>query len=246
MISFTTPAFIVRSTDIGAVDRLYTLYTRDRGKLDVIAKGIRKAESKLQSSMQIAAELEVYVIAQRRFTLGGSVIREVWQTIFSSLQAMWAFQHALDVVHALTQQEHKDTSVYVLLKNYLHALSMNIHAPSERIAYSTISFDLHLLGALGHAPALGRSKEDDRAFALRAGGLHEKKDIAGLPFHPVTKDGRTLLRFAQEKSFEDCFRVAIRWTQAHEQRSYMRALLEEYDASTLSSDRTFKDFFGLK
>lgn len=246
MVSFTTPAFIVRSTDIGAVDRLYTLYTRDRGKLDVIAKGIRKAESKLQSSMQTAAELEVYVIAQRRFTLGGSVIREVWPKIYSSLQAMWAFQHALDIVHALTQQEHKDSSVYELLKDYLHVLRMHIDAPSERVAYSTISFDLHLLGALGHAPALGNSKEDDRAFALRAGGLHEKKDIAGMPYHPVTKDGRSLLRFAQQKSFEDCFRVAIHWAQTNEQRLYIRALLEEYDASTLPSDRTFKDFFSQK
>jgi len=246
MISFTTPAFIVRSTDIGAADRLYTLYTRDRGKIDVVAKGIRKAESKLQSSMQVAAELEVYVIAQRRFTLGGSVIREVWPEIFSSLPALWAFQHALDVVHKLTQQEHPDKAIFELLKNFLHTLNFRYRANPERILYSTVSFDLHLLKVLGHAPALGSTDEDDDRYALRSGGLYSRKDALGLPYQLISQEGRSLLRFAQHKSFEDCFMVAITPAQADMQRTYMRVLLEEYDAASLLSDRTVKDFLPSK
>ncbi|MFA5030469.1 MAG: DNA repair protein RecO [Patescibacteria group bacterium] len=246
MVSFTTPAFIVRSTDVGAADRLYTLYTRDRGKIDVIAKGIRKAESKLQSSMQVAAELEVYVIAQRRFTLGGSVIREVLPEIFSSLPALWAFQHALDIVHTLTQHEHPDKAVFELLKSFLRTLNLHHRAQPERILYSTVSFDVHLLGVLGHAPALGIADEDDDRYALRSGGLYFRKDMAGLPYQLITKEGRSLLRFAQHKSFEDCFMVVIRPAQADMQRLYMRVLLEEYDAASLSSDRTIKDFLPSK
>jgi len=243
MISFSTPAFILRSVDIGSVDRIYTLYTRDRGKIDVLAKGIRKADSKLQSSMQMAAVLEVYIIAQRRFTLGGSVIRDVYPDVLQSLPRSWVFQHALDVVNKITRQEHPEKTLFNLLEIFLRDVHTEPAVRAERLLYGTVSFDLHVLQILGHAPLLGQDGRDTTSFALRSDGLHEHQAVRGQPYRLISKEARSLLRFAQQKNPSDCFRVAITRSQAQQQREYMSILLEEYDAGSLQTDRALADFF---
>lgn len=243
MVSFSTPAFILRTVDVGSVDRIYTLYTRDRGKIDVLAKGIRKADSKLQSSMQMAAVLEVYVIAQRRFTLGGSVIREVYPDVLQSLLHTWAFQHALDVVNKITRQEHPEKTLFRLLETFLRDIHSQPDIRPERLLYGAVSFDLHVLRILGHAPLLGKDSQDTESFALRSDGLHERQAVRGLPHQIISKEARSLLRFAQQKSPSDCFHVAITRDQARQQRACMSVLLEDYDAGALPTDRVLADFF---
>jgi|GEM_PF-5629559 len=246
MVSFTTPAFILRSVDVGVKDRIYSLYTRDRGKIDVLAKGIRKADSKLQSSMQVAALLEVYVIAQRRFTLGGSIIREADPELLHSLPRLWAFQHALDVVNRLTQQEHIDVALFERLERFFLTLRDHSDAAPERLLYATVSFDLHVLHVLGHAPRLRTNEKDDTFSALRSDGLHRFSDVAHQPYRKISTETRSLLRFAQQKEPSDCFRVGISLVQAIDQHACMRVLLEDYDAANLASDCTMKDFLFQK
>jgi DNA repair protein RecO (recombination protein O) len=69
MQSLQTEAIILRRTNYGEADRILTILTPHHGKLSAIAKGVRKAKSKLAGSLELFATTEL-VIAQGRSAMG--------------------------------------------------------------------------------------------------------------------------------------------------------------------------------
>lgn len=152
MISFTTEAIILRSRDIGSYDRVYTVYTKDRGKLFVRAISIRKAESKLQSSMNAHALLNLSIIAQRRFTLGGVVIIERFDYFSETLFLQWLHQHVREMVDLCTKPEFHDEQAFLVALSFLTKLKNC--ASLEQAVHEAIVLDLHLLAHFGFLPDL--------------------------------------------------------------------------------------------
>ncbi|MHB1125783.1 MAG: DNA repair protein RecO [Bacillota bacterium] len=50
---YKTEALVLRTRNYGEADKLLTLYTRDRGKVQAIAKGVRKPQSRLRAGVQL-------------------------------------------------------------------------------------------------------------------------------------------------------------------------------------------------
>ena len=55
----TTPAVILRAMDYKEADQLLTVYTRTKGKITVLAKGIKKNASKLRGILQLFSLTEI-------------------------------------------------------------------------------------------------------------------------------------------------------------------------------------------
>ena len=49
---YKTEAVVLRARDLGEADRILTLYSREYGKLDAVAKGVKKMRSKMGGSAQ--------------------------------------------------------------------------------------------------------------------------------------------------------------------------------------------------
>ena len=58
-------AIVLRKKEVGEMDRLYTLYTDTGGKLQVVAKGVRKPEAKLAGQLENLTLVQV-IIAKGR------------------------------------------------------------------------------------------------------------------------------------------------------------------------------------
>ena len=54
-----TDAIVLRGLDYGETSRIVTLFTRERGKMSVMAKGARKTKSKFGSTLQPMSHVEV-------------------------------------------------------------------------------------------------------------------------------------------------------------------------------------------
>ena len=46
--TFLLEGLVLKGTDYGETDRIITLYTRERGKVHALAKGVRKGKSRLR------------------------------------------------------------------------------------------------------------------------------------------------------------------------------------------------------
>lgn len=67
--SFSTPAIILKRSDIGEADRIVTLYTQDQGKITCIAKGVRKLTSSKRSFLEPGNIVQAFLIKTKSMPL---------------------------------------------------------------------------------------------------------------------------------------------------------------------------------
>src|SRR2546423_8554354 len=70
LATYRDRAVVLRKLDYGEADRIFTLLTRDHGKVGVIAKGARKQASKLGPSLELYGHIDV-LLARGRGELDG-------------------------------------------------------------------------------------------------------------------------------------------------------------------------------
>lgn len=244
MISFSTPSFVLRSSDVGDADRLFVLLTRDRGVLPVMAKGILKPESKLRSSIAPYMLLETYIIAQRRFTLGGSIIQQSHKNIRTSYAAFWAAEHCAEIILQLVEQEFHDQATFDLFARSLTILDRHADASGEKMIVFAVSFDLHFLSHLGLAPRFdqcAKCKKEASVVGIRSQGVYCAACSNEVRAARLSDDVRKVLMFCQQNDPEQVFRLRLQRSLADAVYRTGRILLEDHLASTVQSDVALKD-----
>lgn len=223
---------------MGDVDRMVTCLTEERGRLDVVVKGIRKKESKLQASVQPLMLLEMYVIAQRRYTLGGSVILNSFPALRESLRLQWTVLHINELLCKMTRPEHKDPGIFALYLHALETLQKNPKIAPERLIFFTLAFDLKFLELSGHRPVLypeDHLQEED-FFALHSEGLMPLSQSKQRPTVRISKPLRSLLRFALSEPLPDVLAVALTLTQARQLAFCSSVLMEDHNVLPFATD----------
>ncbi len=153
---------MLRGRVLGEADRVYTLLTRERGKVDAVAKGARRARSTIGGRLEPLAEVAVSLHRGRTF----DVIREV-RTIrshWSGLVRPEAFATAAlfaETIDLFCEPDLAQPEIYALLAGAVAAVAAS-STPSTLVP----RFQLRLLHALGLAPA------DDAC--VRCGGAFGK------------------------------------------------------------------------
>ena len=66
---YRTEAIVLRRTDFGEADRLLTVYTPDRGKLRLIAKGARKPTSRKSGHVELFSRGQFLVAVGRELDI---------------------------------------------------------------------------------------------------------------------------------------------------------------------------------
>src|SRR5438552_5371684 len=59
LATYRDRAVVLRKLDYGEADRIYTLLTREHGKVGAIAKGVRKTTSKLAHALGLYAHVDL-------------------------------------------------------------------------------------------------------------------------------------------------------------------------------------------
>lgn len=148
MSEITVEAVVLRRRDSGESDRRLTLFTRELGKLDVVAKGARKPTSRLAGSS------DPLTVARFTFATGkrNSYITQAqpgsgflaFRQDFDRLQIALAF---LELAEAVLPWEQPDEDTYLILMDALGAL--NSH-PKPQVAF--LWAQLRLLDVTGFLP----------------------------------------------------------------------------------------------
>lgn len=244
MISFTSPSFVLRSSDVGNADRLLQVLTRDRGVLSVIAKGITKPESKLRASAGQHMLLETYIIAQRRFTLGGSVIQDPYPHIRTSYGAFWFADHCAELMLQLLEKEYHDPQLFDFFQATLDLCNRRANSPIERFIISAVSFDLHVISHLGLAPRLdqcAQCKKIVRATGIRSQGVFCQDCAAEAGAAKLSEQARKVLMFCQKNNGEATYRLRCPRQIAVEAYQADMILLQDHLASQMQSNVALSD-----
>lgn len=151
MIRFTTLAIVLKRTNYGEADRIFTFITAQHGKVRGSARGVRKLKSKL------AAGLELFSVSEITFGVGRGEVNTVVSTklqkhfgdIVKNLErtnAAYAFMKQLDK----QTEDAAEEDYFKILANVLEALN----DPNIPVDLIKLWFSAQLLRLAGRQPNL--------------------------------------------------------------------------------------------
>ncbi len=147
---YQVSAVVIRQHPLGEADRRVTLYTRERGKLSAVAKGVNKPRSKFAAGLQLFSHARIQLAAGRSLEVVTQVqpvdmcrrLREDW--------ARYTYAcYVAELLDALTDEQAPDPACFDLLLATLQALDAG-GEPATLVR----GFELKLLAHLGYGPEL--------------------------------------------------------------------------------------------
>jgi DNA repair protein RecO (recombination protein O) len=147
--SSTTDAIVLRARALGEADRVYTLLTRERGKVDAVAKGARRPRSSMAGRLEPLAEVRVALHKGRSLDVitEARTIKSYWSGLVrpDALATVSLFAETVDM---FCEPDLALPEIYALLAGAIAAVAAS-PTPAELVP----RFQLRLLHALGLAPA---------------------------------------------------------------------------------------------
>jgi DNA repair protein RecO (recombination protein O) len=153
---FTTDALVIGSMRYREADRIVTLYTRDRGKVSAVAKGVRRTKSKVGGRLEPFSLVRMSLHAGRGtlYTVVGVETVRTFQGVRDELFRMEEGAHLLAAVRHLFPGEEASAPAFNLLVRGVARLA---EAEDAATASSVVlATRLKLLVLLGYAPEVTR------------------------------------------------------------------------------------------
>src|SRR2546428_1808790 len=174
LATYRDRAVVLRKLDYGEADRIFTLLTREHGKVGAIAKGVRRPTSKLGPSLELYGHVDV-LLAKGRGEL--DVVAEVSRLPGYRIEGdVTRVPHAgltAELAEGVCEDRHPVDGVYELAVEALVELSRETAPRRASAWFLTSALDL-----LGYAPQLVSCASCERplpakpaAFSPSAGGL---------------------------------------------------------------------------
>ena len=116
-VLYKTQGFVVKKFDSGEADRVFTVFSREFGKIKIKGKAIRKITSKLRAGTDTFCLLDVeFVQGKNQKTLTDAVISEKFSNIKKDQVKIKFGRRILRSLDTLLGEEQKEERVWNLLK----------------------------------------------------------------------------------------------------------------------------------
>lgn len=173
-----TEAIVLRSIRYGEADRILHLYSRQRGRIGAIAKGVRKPRSRFGGRLEPFFRLDLLLHEGRSdlLTVTGVTTVDGYPRLRSSGPALTAGARACDSVLRLLDSAEANPPAYNLLCRYLELLDDPAAQVRAAGLETALSFRLKLALVAGFVPELAACARCGEAehlvgFSGAAGGV---------------------------------------------------------------------------
>ena len=173
--TFKTEAVVLRSIRLGEADRVLHLYTRERGRLGAVAKGVRRVRSRFGGRLEPLFRVRL-ILHEGRGELSTVTSAETVHphaALRGRRQSLERATEACEAVLRLFDASEANLAAYNLL---CHELAVLDSDPSAATRGQSLAFRLKLLLAAGFLPELSAcaqcgDPEHLGAFSAAAGGV---------------------------------------------------------------------------
>lgn len=157
--TYLTDGVVLARRDWREYDRLITLYTEKYGKVETVARSVRKITSKLAGNLEPMTYARFMLARGRTFdVVASSVKQSSFQIAQNDLGAFALASYCVEVIDRLTRPNLPDHDLFVLLVGYLDELERDVArrdgSPVFQRLLLTEFFLLRILHQLGFLPAL--------------------------------------------------------------------------------------------
>lgn len=150
-VHYRTLGIIIKKEDRGEADQVFTILTKDFGKLRVLGRAIRKIKSKLRAGAQLFYLSEVeFIQGKAHKTLTDAILVEKFGNIRKDLDKLGVASKVAKVLGELVKGEEADEKIWELVLETFKKLEKS-SAPYFLIYHY---FFWNFLSTLGYMPEL--------------------------------------------------------------------------------------------
>lgn len=233
---------VIRTNDYGETNKIVTLFTREMGKIGVMARGAKKPQSRLTSLSQVFIYGDFLV--QMGSGLGTLQQGEIISSFRGLREDLYKAAYAAYIVE-LTDKltEEKKTNPYLFELLYQTLNFMNEGMDFEILTYI---YEMKMLNIAGIYPKLDgcvicSNTEGKFAFSIREGGFicHRCNhlDPHSMQISPATLK---LLRLFYYFDLNRLGKISVKDATKKEIKAVISSLYDEYSGLSLKSKRFLK------
>jgi DNA repair protein RecO (recombination protein O) len=231
---YKTVAVVLRNRKLGDADKILTLYTANLGKIDAVAKGVRKAKSRLAGHVEPLTQATFMLAKGKSLDIVTQVETiESFQPLRDDLDRLSRALYACELLDKFTEPHAENFGLYRLLLDTLRRLMTQPDFDTPLRFY-----EMALLRDAGYTPELDecvvcreRLRAETNYWSAAGGGVvcpNCRSDEAAV--RPVSPNAVKLLRLLLHGRFADVAPVAIDASLAAEMEralgEYVRWVLE--------------------
>ncbi len=128
-IHYRTLGLVLRKENRGEADQLFSFYTKDFGKLEILGKAIRKISSKLRSGADLFYLSEIEFIQGKAYkTLTDAILIDKFENLRKDLKRLAIAYKISEVLDDLVRDQEKDNKIWHLILetfNKLNSLALS-------------------------------------------------------------------------------------------------------------------------
>lgn len=231
---YRTDAIILRRADFGEADRLLTVFTPERGKLRLLAKGVRKTTSRKAGHVELFMLTDMLVARGRTWDIVSQAeIVEPYRALREDLEKTGQAYYVAELVDRFTEEYDANAPLFELLALTFARLN---HADDPYVPLRY--FEMRLLTLTGFQPQLhfclvsGEALEPvENYFHMAEGGMMKPEYGQTRPnAEPVPLSVLKVMRYLQTEPWETVARLQLTSaTRQHIERlllNYITYLLE--------------------
>lgn len=146
--TYSSEGIILSRKNYGEADRILVILTKNYGKVILLAKGIRKLESKKRGHLEIFSQIKFSAVAGKGFDLmteAGTV--NTFSKIRLNLNRVTLAYYFCEVINKITKEDEKQSSVFSLLSLIFSQLET-----AKNLKTLRKEFILNLLVEMGYWP----------------------------------------------------------------------------------------------
>lgn len=210
---YRTDAIVLRRADFGEADRLLTVFTPDKGKVRLLAKGVRKTTSRKAGHIELFMLTDMLVAHGRTWDIiSQAEIVEPFRGLREDLDKTSHAYYLAELVDRFTEEHDPNQPLFELLALTLARLS---HADSTSLALRY--FEVHLLSLTGFQPQLYFCVAGDEAIEPVENYFHYADGGVLCPEHgrlrpnaePLPLPVLKVLRFLQTEPWESVAKLQL-------------------------------------
>lgn len=153
---YSTEAIVLKRIDIGEADQLFSMYTKEFGKIRARAQGIKKEAAKLKGHLEPLSRAHIsFVIGKSGERLTHAMLADFWPGVRGDFARQAMAHYLTELFDEQCLAGERDPELWQLLLDSLKELEERPFGKNTKEAHAAISvflsrFTARFLGALGY------------------------------------------------------------------------------------------------
>jgi DNA repair protein RecO (recombination protein O) len=123
MRAFKTEGIILKRRDFGEADRILTAFTYHRGKISIMAKGVRRITSRRAGNVELLNRVQMFLYPGKQFlVLTEATSLDTFQKLKEDLTLSTYAYHIIELVDKITAENQDNPILYTNLVEVLKRL----------------------------------------------------------------------------------------------------------------------------